>query len=111
MAIAPRLELRQTQSLALTPQMQQAIRLLRMNNLELAEFVAEEAEKNPLLEVVAPTRPQSAPSTVGQAGGGGDRRLAVVGVDEVAVGGRVASRQPGHQCLDLPRPGVLPRPV
>ena len=70
MAIAPRLELRQTQSLALTPQMQQAIRLLRMTNLELAEFVAEEAEKNPLLEVVAPTRPQSAPSTVGQAGGG-----------------------------------------
>jgi RNA polymerase sigma-54 factor len=70
MAIAPRLELRQTQSLALTPQMQQAIRLLRMTNLELAEFVAEEAEKNPLLEVVAPTRPQSASSTVGQAGGG-----------------------------------------
>jgi RNA polymerase sigma-54 factor len=75
MAISPRLELRQNQSLALTPQMQQAIKLLRMTNLELAEFVAEEAEKNPLLEVVAPVRQQSAGSAVGSAGGAGDRNM------------------------------------
>ena len=39
MSFAPgiRLELRQQQSLVLTPQLQQAIRLLQMSNLELAE--------------------------------------------------------------------------
>ena len=72
MAVSPRLELRQNQSLALTPQLQQALRLLRMTNLELAEYVAEEAEKNPLLEVVAPARPQSAGPAVARSGGDGD---------------------------------------
>ena len=34
----------------MTPQLQQAIKLLQLNNIELAEFVEEELEKNPLLE-------------------------------------------------------------
>ncbi len=50
MAIGPRLELRQSQSLVMTPQLQQAIRLLALSNLELEAVVAEEVEKNPLLE-------------------------------------------------------------
>ncbi len=50
MAMTPRLELRQSQSLVMTPQLQQAIKLLQMNNLELAEFVEQELESNPLLE-------------------------------------------------------------
>ena len=50
MAINPRLELRQGQTLTMTPQLQQAIKLLQMSNLELAEFVEAEIEKNPLLE-------------------------------------------------------------
>jgi RNA polymerase sigma-54 factor len=50
MALAPRLELRQTQSLVMTPQLQQAIRLLQLTNLELTDFLMEEVEKNPLLE-------------------------------------------------------------
>lgn len=49
MTIGLRLDLRQTQQLVMTPQLQQAIRLLAMSHLELAEFVAGEVERNPLL--------------------------------------------------------------
>lgn len=50
MALSPRLDLRQSQQLVMTPQLQQAIKLLQMSNLELSAFVAAELEKNPLLE-------------------------------------------------------------
>jgi RNA polymerase sigma-54 factor len=50
MALGPRLDLRQSQSLVMTPQLQQAIRLLALSNLEVESFIAEEIEKNPLLE-------------------------------------------------------------
>ena len=50
MAIGPRLELRQGQSLVMTPQLRQAIKLLQFSNLEVAAFVEEELERNPLLE-------------------------------------------------------------
>lgn len=49
-AITPRLELRQQQSLVMTQQLQQSIKLLQLSALELREFVAEELEKNPLLQ-------------------------------------------------------------
>ncbi len=51
MALAPRLDLRQSQSLVMTPQLQQAIKLLTMSSLEIEAFVAEEVERNPLLEI------------------------------------------------------------
>jgi RNA polymerase sigma-54 factor len=50
MNLGPRLDLRQSQSLVMTPQLQQAIRLLALSNLEVESFIAEELEKNPLLE-------------------------------------------------------------
>ncbi len=50
MAIGPRLELRQGQSLVMTPQLRQAIKLLQYSNLEVAGFVEAELERNPLLE-------------------------------------------------------------
>ncbi|GAA0540446.1 RNA polymerase sigma-54 factor [Rhizomicrobium palustre] len=50
MAISQRLEIRQGQSLVMTPQLQQAIKLLQLSNVELAEFCEQELEKNPLLE-------------------------------------------------------------
>ena len=50
MALAPRLDLRQSQSLVMTPQLQQAIKLLALSNLEIEGFIAAELEKNPLLE-------------------------------------------------------------
>ncbi len=53
MALGPRLDLRQSQSLVMTPQLQQAIRLLALSNLEVEAFIAEELDKNPLLETGA----------------------------------------------------------
>ena len=51
MALTPRLDLRQSQQLVMTPQLQQAIKLLQFTNLELGDFVLQEVEKNPLLEM------------------------------------------------------------
>ncbi|MFO1172328.1 MAG: RNA polymerase factor sigma-54 [Hyphomicrobiaceae bacterium] len=50
MALTTKLELRQGQSLVMTPQLQQAIKLLQLSNLELSAFVEAELERNPLLE-------------------------------------------------------------
>ncbi|QIG78437.1 RNA polymerase factor sigma-54 [Stakelama tenebrarum] len=50
MSLAPRLDLRQSQSLVMTPQLQQAIKLLALSNLEIEAFIAEEVERNPLLD-------------------------------------------------------------
>jgi RNA polymerase sigma-54 factor len=60
MSLAPRLDLRQSQSLVMTPQLQQAIKLLALSNLEIEAFIAEEVEKNPLLETGA-AEPSDAP--------------------------------------------------
>ncbi len=50
MAIGPRLEFRQSQTLVMTPQLRQAIKLLQYSNQEVTVFVEEELERNPLLE-------------------------------------------------------------
>ena len=50
MALVPRLDQRQSQSLVMTPQLQQAIKLLQMSNMELSKFITEELEQNPMLE-------------------------------------------------------------
>ena len=50
MALSQRLDLRQTQSLVMTPQLQQAIKLLQLSQTELSAFVEAELERNPLLE-------------------------------------------------------------
>jgi RNA polymerase sigma-54 factor len=50
MAMIPRLELRQSQSLVMTPQLQQAIKLLQLSSVDLLAYVEQELEQNPLLE-------------------------------------------------------------
>ncbi len=50
MALSTKLMMRQGQSLVMTPQLLQAIKLLQFSNMELASFVQEELERNPLLE-------------------------------------------------------------
>lgn len=50
MALTQRLDLRQSQQLVMTPQLQQAIKLLQLSNIELSQFVDQEIERNPLLE-------------------------------------------------------------
>ncbi len=54
MALTPRLEIRQTQSLSLTPQLMQSIKLLQLSHLDLNRFVEEELLANPLLERADP---------------------------------------------------------
>jgi len=50
MAITQRIELRQSQSLVMTPQLMQAIKLLQMSSMDLSAYVDTELERNPLLE-------------------------------------------------------------
>jgi RNA polymerase sigma-54 factor len=50
MALTPRLQLRQTQALVMTPQLMQAIKLLQLSNLDLVAYVEAELERNPLLD-------------------------------------------------------------
>ncbi|HVY19266.1 MAG TPA: RNA polymerase factor sigma-54 [Bauldia sp.] len=50
MALSHKLELRQSQSLVMTPQLMQAIKLLQLSNLDLIAYVDAELERNPLLE-------------------------------------------------------------
>lgn len=53
MALSANLFLRQSQSLVMTPQLMQSIQLLQMTHLELMQFIAQEVERNPLLEMAA----------------------------------------------------------
>lgn len=50
MALGQRLELRQGQGLVITPQLQQAIKLLQLSSLELDAYLEGELERNPLLQ-------------------------------------------------------------
>jgi RNA polymerase sigma-54 factor len=50
MGLSARLQLRQSQSLVMTPQLMQSIRLLQLSQAELELFVDEEIERNPLIE-------------------------------------------------------------
>src|SRR2546425_12000479 len=50
MALTQRLEIRQSHALVMTPQLMQAIKLLQLSNLDLAAYVENELERNPLLE-------------------------------------------------------------
>ena len=60
----PRLDLRQSQTLVMTPQLRQAIQLLQYSNIEVATFVEQELERNPLLE-----RDEVSDAPIGRAGG------------------------------------------
>ncbi len=77
MALGPRLRQRQAQGLAMTPRLQQSIRLLQMGSLELESFVEAQLEENPLLtrgdpdgEAAAADMPAE-PSFSTEAAGGG----------------------------------------
>jgi RNA polymerase sigma-54 factor len=88
MNIGPRLDLRQSQSLVMTPQLQQAIRLLALSNLEVESFIAEELEKNPLLETGGPASDDASPAVAGEAPPEGSGEPA--GADQIAGEGEAA---------------------
>ncbi len=58
MALGPRLDLRQSQQLVMTPQLQQAIKLLALSNLEIETFIHDALDSNPLLEAGSVSREQ-----------------------------------------------------
>ncbi|OGS57069.1 MAG: RNA polymerase sigma-54 factor [Erythrobacter sp. RIFCSPHIGHO2_12_FULL_63_10] len=91
MALGPRLDLRQTQSLVMTPQLQQAIRLLAASNLEIEAFVADALESNPLLEAESFGRDEAAE---GEPGGSAREEFTA---DQLIAEGRGEGEQP----LDL----------
>jgi RNA polymerase sigma-54 factor len=74
-----RLDLRLTQGLVMTPQLQQAIKLLQFSNLELGAFVAAELEANPLLERDE-TAGEDGAAPVSAANPGADAELSVMAV-------------------------------
>src|SRR6202042_2538866 len=60
MALSAKLVMRQSQSMVMTPQLLQAIKLLQLPNVELAAYIENELERNPLLEradEIEPTEP------------------------------------------------------
>ena len=52
MQLNQRLNIKHSQSIVMTPQLRQAIKLLQFSNLELSSYIEEELEKNPFLETV-----------------------------------------------------------
>ena len=75
MALSASLLLRQNQSLVMTPQLMQSIQLLQMTHLELNQFIAQEVEKNPLLEFQAnddQLTPERGETAGGDESGGND---------------------------------------
>lgn len=120
MALGPRLDLRQSQQLVMTPQLQQAIKLLQLSNLELADYVGQEVERNPLLETGDPNdAPLKAESSTaedfgdfnmdgfregGNDGGGGGESGGEAGDGMVAtdavIGGGVDSSASNETALD-----------
>lgn len=88
MALTPRLDLRQAQSLVMTPQLQQAIKLLQLSSLEIAAYVEEQLEQNPLLEKdetaddAFDARTIDAERDVAPPGDGGDPRSVDVAVTD-----------------------------
>jgi RNA polymerase sigma-54 factor len=84
--INQRLDLRQAQTLVMTPQLQQAIKLLQLSNQELSEYVEREIEQNPLLERDDGPEPDVSERTIDSAAEASDPGPAADVSAEVAVG-------------------------
>jgi RNA polymerase sigma-54 factor len=97
MGLGPRIDIRQSQSLVLTPQLTQAIKLLQLSNLELEAFIAEEMSKNPLIESVGGEEegeaPVAAPVSVA-ADAAGDEAPPDPGADELIASLGASDDQP-----------------
>src|SRR5215207_7881319 len=100
MGLSQRLEIRQGQSLVMTPQLLQAIKLLQLSHLDLATYVDAELERNPLLERVEEEGPpetlgpahEDSPSAEPSEGDGGDAGEGDAPADNWLTEDRGASR-------------------
>ena len=93
MALGPRLDLRQSQSLVMTPQLQQAIKLLALSNLEIETFIGEALESNPLLDL---GEAGPAPAETAEPEFTGERRTTLESspVDQLVSEGRAEDDRP-----------------
>src|SRR5581483_3554069 len=94
MALVQKLDLRQSQTLVMTPQLQQAIKLLQLSNLEIGEYVAQELQQNPLLEEGGPDLEQPNGRGEGEqegAASNGDDRAATADTQAVQIESGVIS--------------------
>ena len=94
MKITPRLDLRQSQSLVMTPQLQQAIKLLALSNLEIETYIGEALEANPLLEMGAETAERSDFDTDDEAAQNRRTRLESSPADQLIGEGRASEDRP-----------------
>lgn len=98
MALTQRLEFRQSQSLVMTPQLMQAIKLLQLSNLDLTTFVEEELERNPLLERANDEAPAGeTPTDAGQYGDGDEAGGQGDGQGDDGFGGSAEGFEPGQE--------------
>ena len=72
MQLMPSLQVKQKQSLVMTPQLQQAIKLLQMTNLDITAFLQEQALDNPFIEFDADSEASSASETSAPSGETGE---------------------------------------
>ena len=93
MALGPRLDLRQSQSLVMTPQLQQAIKLLALSNLEIETFIGEAVDANPLLELGEGAAP-AAELAIGEGDDARRTTLESSPVDQLVSEGRAAEDRP-----------------
>ena len=100
MAIQQKLQTKLAQKLILTPSLQQAIKLLPMSTLELADLLNQEVVENPLLEEVPTEELAAVEQTPAEKEGAEDRRFACPGVPGGSVGrlGRIpGTKRPGRE--------------
>jgi len=107
----PSLQLRLSQKLALSPQLQQAIRLLQLTRIELREYVQEVLDANPILERVeaeggeAETAPETSETSAADEApldeSYSDWELENFGNEQWNEGGSFDSFQPEQQIADI----------
>ena len=90
MSLGPRLDLRQSQQLVMTPQLQQAIKLLALTNVELEAYIGEELDRNPLLD----TANDEGGETRGEPDAPPPEHNDDVGVDRLVAAGEGTSEAP-----------------
>ncbi len=91
MALSARLEIRQGQGLVITPQLQQAIKLLQLSNLELEAYVEGELERNPLL-----ARDEGEAEPAPEVADGAGEARAEAALDEVGAGSAQSDLDAAH---------------
>ena len=101
MALFQRQELRQAQSLVMTPQLQQAIRLLQLSSVELTAYVEEQVAQNPLLERAEPGDSERGESAAGPDRPEGPAEGPAGGADTVLRDGVIAAAELDADHADL----------